>query len=454
MGKTVLASKFTEWRGLDRVSQVVHAMNCIFRELSKDDFGLDGEIEVVRPKPGGTGFETTGGIIKVQAKAGMSYVVSDTPASFASPVEKADLQYWQSCTFPVLYVVYHPADDKLYFREVKEYLHATPNVFQAPHRVTFDKARDEFAASAQTAVHGHARVSPPRITFGVQERLISNLLPVTKLPKFLYFAPTRRKDAQGIRREIDGFVPPFTVTEGKLYTLSNLFDQNCVLRKWCGTKVRKMLASEWLADERHVPEWVYLLNQLLGKHAGRCGLRYSPDFGRNYFPRQNDTDTEFRRAWTSVRTGKTAPARIVAKRYEYGRHRFWRHLAAELAYRHFGGSWFLQVTPKYFFTEDGTRPWDSDLVGPYSTSQKANEHNPQVMNHVLFWADMLAQGEDKVRMKLDGRTLLVVDKMPACGVGAFGIPDDPAGYEEKDEEPPGLFSNVPDDEDEEDDEDD
>lgn len=85
MGKTVLASKFTEWRGLDRVSQVVHAMNCIFRELSKDDFGLDGEIEVVRPKSGGTGFETTGGIIKVQAKAGASYVVSDTPPPRSPP---------------------------------------------------------------------------------------------------------------------------------------------------------------------------------------------------------------------------------------------------------------------------------------------------------------------------------------------------------------------------------
>lgn len=144
---------------------------------------------------------------------------------------------------------------------MKEYLHATPNVFQAPHRVTFDKARDEFAASAQTAVHGHARVSPPRITFDVQERLISNLLPVTKLPKFLYFAPTRRKDAQGIRREIDGFVPPFTVTEGKFYTLSNLFDQNCVLRKWCGTKVRKMLASEWLTMRSSVTQAFDYLGQ-------------------------------------------------------------------------------------------------------------------------------------------------------------------------------------------------
>src|SRR3954453_23946274 len=99
MSKTVLPGKFTEWQGLDRISTVVHEMKCIFREISKDDTGLDGEIEVLHEKPGGKGYETTGGIVKVQAKSGAMYVVSDTPTSFASPVEKDDLHYWQTCTF-------------------------------------------------------------------------------------------------------------------------------------------------------------------------------------------------------------------------------------------------------------------------------------------------------------------------------------------------------------------
>jgi len=55
MGKTVAASKFTELKGLDRIAQ--HAMKCLFREISKDDFGLDGEIEVVVPKSDGTGLQ-------------------------------------------------------------------------------------------------------------------------------------------------------------------------------------------------------------------------------------------------------------------------------------------------------------------------------------------------------------------------------------------------------------
>src|SRR3954447_9197328 len=169
MSKTVQSSKLTEWKGLDRISVIVHEMGNIWREMTKDDFGLDGEIEVVTPKANGEGFETAGGIIKVQSKAGESYVRYDTDTSFSSPVDQNDLEYWQKCTFPVLYIVYHPKDDKLYFKEVKAYIRDTPGVFSKPHHIKFDKAKDEFTASSKAAVAQHAKVSPPRISFDQKE---------------------------------------------------------------------------------------------------------------------------------------------------------------------------------------------------------------------------------------------------------------------------------------------
>src|SRR5882724_3551523 len=129
MSKTVLPSKRTEWKELDRISEIVHSMNCIWREMTKDDFGLDGEIEVVIPKPDGKGLETSGQILKVQAKAGDRYVVSDTENSFASPVEKNDLEYWHKYNFPVLFIVYHPSDNRLYCKEIKTYLRIAPDAF-------------------------------------------------------------------------------------------------------------------------------------------------------------------------------------------------------------------------------------------------------------------------------------------------------------------------------------
>ena len=74
---------------------------------------------MVVPKAGDQGYETTGGIIKVQARSGAKYVVSDSEGEFATPVEKADLEGWYNSTFPVLLVIYHPNDDKLYWKEIK-----------------------------------------------------------------------------------------------------------------------------------------------------------------------------------------------------------------------------------------------------------------------------------------------------------------------------------------------
>jgi hypothetical protein len=324
MSKVVQPSKQTEWKGLDRIASVVHQMGNIWREMTKDDFGLDGEIEVVTAKANGHGFETTGGIVKVQSKAGAKYIAYDTATSFSSRVDQNDLEYWQKCTFPVLYILYHPKDDKLYFKEIKAYIRDTPDVFSKPHHIKFDKTKDEFTASSKASLYNHARVSPPRISFDHRERLFTNLLPIKTLPNTLHYATTRRHTRASIRDDIDGFVPPFCIVDGKLFSLSDLADERCSLNRFCVGRVHSKPAKEWIADEKRVSAFVNLLNQLLGKHLGRCGVRYNRDFRRNYFPRENATDIAFSRVWTSVRTG-TTDERTVVKYYEYGLDKFWVH---------------------------------------------------------------------------------------------------------------------------------
>jgi hypothetical protein len=190
MSKTVLPSKFQEWKGLDRITQVVHEMKCIFREITKDDYGLDGEIEVVRPRADGKGHETTGGIIKVQAKSGESHVKQDTESSFITPIEKADLEGWYNAPYPVFFIVYHPRDDKLYWKEIKSYVLSQGAIFKAPLHVRFDKATDVFDSKCLDKVTAAARVSPPRISQEQREKLYSNLLLVKAMPKTISYAPT------------------------------------------------------------------------------------------------------------------------------------------------------------------------------------------------------------------------------------------------------------------------
>lgn len=163
MAKNIPKSKFTELKGLDRIAQTVHEMGCLWRNISKDDVGIDGEIEVLTPRADGKGFQTTGGIIKVQAKSGGSYVSRDSENSFAVSVKKEDLEYWNSCNFPVLFVIYHPKDDKLYCKEVKSYTQSTPDVLRPPRQICFDKALDEFGPSYRSSLLEHAKVDPASI---------------------------------------------------------------------------------------------------------------------------------------------------------------------------------------------------------------------------------------------------------------------------------------------------
>jgi Domain of unknown function (DUF4365) len=439
MSKNVPKTKIIEWKGLDRITEIVHRMNCIFRETSKDDVGLDGEIEVVAPKADGKGFETTGGIVKVQAKAGQSYVVADDGATFSTPVEKADLEYWHRCTFPVLFIVYHPGDDRLYFKEVKSYIQTTPAVFSPPYRIRFDKNADEFTDGQGSKVCEHARVSPPRIAFGQRERLFSNLLPVRRMPERLWYGTTQQTEWKAVRQQVEGLSPPFCVRDGRLYSLADLRNRQCVLRQWCGKRIKSVPVAEWIEDNARIGDFYFLLNQLLGAHRCLCGIRYNPDLGRAYFPRLNDTDAEFRRPWTSVRTGKAVPGRLIVKHYDYGAVSFWRHLAADLSFRRFGTKWYFQIGAKYLFTTDGATVCDSAIVGPYTTRLKADEHNPQVLNHALFWADVLSRNKSAIYLRWAKETIMVIDKTPLFGLTDFAIPDDPALYEEEPPPHPSLF---------------
>ena len=117
--KIVPKSKISEWRGLDKIALVVHGMQCIWREQEKDDIGIDGEIELCSPRTDGDGLVGTGKIVKVQSKSGASYVIKDDDRAFASPVAEKDLKYWKNLNMPVIYVVYHPDDDRLYWKDVK-----------------------------------------------------------------------------------------------------------------------------------------------------------------------------------------------------------------------------------------------------------------------------------------------------------------------------------------------
>ena len=437
MGKIVAPSKFSEWEGLDKISEIVHKMHCIYREISKDDFGIDGEIEVVKEKDDNSGYETTGGIIKVQSKSGRSYIRQDNELSFVTAVRKEDLELWGSANYPVLFIVYHPADGLLYWKDVKFYIKTTPNIFRPPFQIRFDKSKDKFDETCYPTLCSLANVSPLPISYNQRERMFSNLLKVKRAPAVITCATTSYARFQDIRDQVDGFIPPVSLKGGQIYTLADLRDPQCVLKPFCDARtIQDIKVIDWIKNEDNARVYVFLLNQLLRSHLHKCHLQYSKDYNRYYFPRQNDSSLDFKQNWSNIRTKRSGQSRIVAKYYKYGHDMFWRHLAVQLTFLFIGEGiqgLYLQVLPKYFFTMDGQTPYDNTKVGAFTTKIKAMERNSHVLNHVLFWADILSQNSPSIELRLNNKTIMVIEKEPLIGIAPFSIISDPAIFEEPNE---------------------
>lgn len=431
MAKTVPETKFTEWKGLDRIQQVVHDMKCIWREMEKDDFGIDGEIEVVIQKDDGSGYQATGRFVKVQSKSGDSYVVSDSNNAFATPVKKDDLELWHDSTFPVLFIVYHPSDNKLYAKEVKEYIHNDPESFKPPYRIQFNKSTDEFNIDYFDKVAAYAGTSPARIDFDEKEKFFGNLLPVTRLP-WMYEAKSKLKKPDKIFEKIEGHIPPFRITGTTFRTFDDLLDEKSTLRQFTSGRVTKVRGHDAITNDDHYNDYIYLLNSLLRNHLFKRDVLFNKDFRRYYFRKPRD-GTERKENWVSIRTGKKAPPRTLARFYKYGKEsqiRFWRHLAASIRFITLSKNLYIQIVPKYFFTTDGKTAWDSDSVGPYTTRIKAREFNPQVLNHVLSWSWHMGDGKPEIWIRENNRVVLKAKCEPVTGISPFALRLDPAIYEE------------------------
>ena len=437
MPKIIPDTKFTELKCLDRIAIAVHEMKFLWREITKSDFGIDGEIEVSIPKPDGKGRHVTGGVIKVQAKSGSSYIVEDQDNSFSLKSSKEDFELWHGADFPILLIAYHPAEDRLFWKEVRGYVKNTPSVWKHPFKVSFDKTQDTFDRFCADKLMAISDSSPPRVSYSEKEQLYSNLLKITQIPKMIWHAPTDLQSPAEVTGQTWAHTPPFIIKEKRIFTfISDLNALACTLRSFCDTDRIDDCPVEnlWPDDQR---DYATLLNQLLGKHLSRQGLFYSAMHRRNYFPRLNTEELEFKREWHNIRSGRMA-TRAICKFYQYGKDKFWRHIAANFRFRRFVDSWFLQIIPMYFFTSDGRSPYESERVGPLTTKIKAMETNLSVLNHVLFWSNVVSGIGSKsstASIWLDDRTrvtkpALIIRTLPVSGISEFAIPYDPAVYEE------------------------
>lgn len=282
--KIVPPSKTSEWRGLDRISVIVHQMGCIWREQEKDDIGIDGEIELCIPRNEGKGSVGTGKIIKVQSKSGQHYIRSDQEDVFESPVNKKDLVYWKNMNVPVAYVVYHPKEDCLYWKDIHAYLKENPNALEEPCRIAFDKGTDRFDETARNALYELCQTAPERVNTSCTEILFPNFLEVVALPKEVFISTVIPEKRAQFRQRLFGFIPPYNYHDGVLTTLTDPSQSKNAFANMIDSVVEPFPFIEWLEQDPDADHAVrQILNSLLQKYLTDKDLNYHQKYKRFYY---------------------------------------------------------------------------------------------------------------------------------------------------------------------------
>ena len=420
--KIVPKSKVSEWAGLDRIAAVVHGMACIWREQEKDDIGIDGEIELCTPRHDGDGMIGTGRIVKVQSKAGSKYVIRDTDDGFASPVTDKDLKYWNGMNLPVVYIVFHPDDDVLYWKDVKAYLASHPEAFSAPNRIEFDKVADRFDGDAYPSLSALCGSAPERVSTGIGEPLYTNLLEVVRMPERIWITPVLPQKRPSFHDRLSGLIPPYAFRAGIVATLTDPREADDALSNVIDRSGTEDLSLEdWLSQGVEADDdFRRLMNGLVHRHLRGIGLSYQKHPRRYFFNRGLAVDSPLRRTWTSARTGRTN-SRFVAKHHEYGKLKFFRHAALDFRFETFGTKAALSLQPQIHFTSDGTHPWESTRTKSFAIRARAKEYNDVYLNNLLFWSHLMAKGEKDFDLTVNDAVVATLSGSPIVTRASFSI---------------------------------
>ncbi len=436
-GKIVPQSKLSEWKGLDRISQVVHDMGFVYREQEKDDLGIDGEIEICTARPDGKGRISTGKILKVQSKSGASFIVQDTDTTFRAKVSEKDLRYWHQFDVPVIFIIYHPGDDRLYWRYVQGYIEDEPDVFDPPISFAFDKEADRFDEGAYDRLFELCNLAADRVSHDVGETLYTNVLPVEELPGTIWVTPVLPERRSRFHERVGGSTlrkPPYVFRAGTIITLTDPEASDNALREVVESGTSESFdLMDWVQqDEQNEDDLRALLRSAFHRHLRRLGMHFDKDYRKYFFNDGLSPDAPIRRSWMSSRTGRRQE-RLVAKFYEYGDKypiKYFKHWALSFHFQRFGERWGLMIDPSLVFTRDGTARVTGKGALKHLRQARAKQYNNIYMNDVLFWTHVLSDGRDDFAVSIEGVDVLRIRGRPTMVDAPFSVRTSEKGVSE------------------------
>jgi hypothetical protein len=267
------------------------------------------------------------------------------------------------------------------------------------------------------------------------ERILSNLLPVVELPKYVYSAETRFRTESELADACPGSGPlPFLLKGTRLYTIEPL-SQNSVfapaVSNWKTCEQEDF--AQWLSGSDRAEWAIELLNNMFRHHAWKRGLHWDRATDQYYFPRTKPKSLWWESAGRTVSREVTAPhmgwvelENESRAEVQYG----WKHQSIRAGFVQVSGNLFLHMEPSWLLTElDGKTPATTQPVGPVFPGARQPERNGQVLRSLRFWSAVLAKGHHEIRINT-GQAPIRVRLTPLSGLTQFGIPSDRMDYDQ------------------------
>lgn len=287
------------------------------------------------------------------------------------------------------------------------------------------------------------RAVPEADPDAVPERAYCNLLPIERLPRYVYSAPIagrlrRRGKAnkqslpskKDLREEIyrlqdqreeKRWLPAFRLDGDTIITFHDLESSEEILHEIIDPdEVEVYDMAEFVSDPVDRNIVVALLNMAIARHMHRRGLAIDETrFQRFFFPPDDGKERVIE--WIPA---KKKAKRTVTKPYlRNGTASGWMHHACYIKVMYLASRLYIQLSPTRLLTDDGRKVRRGPDVGRIVVRWLGQERNLHVLYNVRFWTSVLSSRPGPISIPVGDQSMEVA-KVPAFIQQAYGIAGD------------------------------
>ena len=424
MAKIVSETHITGAKGVNAFERYClnHTPLLVWREETKNDYGIDGEVEFTY-RTNDNKLAVSGKIIKVQLKSTdkKGYIQKETVTSFEFIAKQDDVEYWSDHDCDVVLVVYFVNEEKLFARKISK---KDLNLARKTQPILFSKIENELVIGDNLFEQKFSSYFKSRVDSSHEEKLFSNLYRFFRLPKFIYCYQSRFTNPKDIFTAMENYsIPPFVIKNGKLFFFAELisfpeFEERVILDKDANTE---HFLKSFMKDDNNRRIIAQLINIYIKDYCYQKYIGYNRRYNRYYFKLADNQDkrTEQYRSKKDRSTN-----RVVAQRQDYYGVKHVRHLGFQLDYVYSDEEYYVAINPKYLFTSDGHKVLEEPrLITKLTNYQTARELNQSVINQIHFIFKFLANNGQALYIADFPKEKIQVYQSKTFSVD-FGIRDD------------------------------